>query len=154
MQFDIANLDPEKAAVIENLFPEMAKDLIRVVGLKATLTIIRICGGTEISFPSIGNDGGEIFQLIEEAIGKDKADALRHEFGRCEPTYIPVCYRAMKELRNIEIIRAYDEKTRTKSGRRAICEIALEYRLSGRAVEIITGGGYRYKGASRHRQQR
>ncbi len=154
MQFDIANLDPEKAAVIENLFPEMAKDLIRVVGLKATLTIIRICGGTEISFPSTGNGGGEVFQLIEEAIGKDKADGLRYEFGAREPIYIPVCYRAMKELRNIEIIRAYDEKTKTKSGRRATCELALEYRLSSRAVEIITGGGYRFKGAAKHRQKR
>lgn len=142
MQFDIANLDPEKAAVIEELFPEMAKDLVRVVGLKATLAIIRICGGTEIRFPSTGCGGSETFQLIEEDIGKDQADALRHEFGGCEPTYIPVCYRAMKALRNIEIIRAYDEKTKTKSGRRAIYELALEHRLSNRAVEIITGGGW------------
>lgn len=152
MQFDITNLDPEKAAVIENLFPEMAKDLVRVVGLEATLAILRICGGTEIRFPLTERGGNEVFQLIEEAIGKEKADALRHEFGGCEPTYIPVCHRAMVALRHIEITRAYDDKARTKSVRRAVAELALEYRMSNRGIEKVVNGEYSYKRPAKDRQ--
>ena len=142
MQLDISNIDPEKAAVIETLLPPTAKELVRIVGLEATLAIIKICGGTEIRFPAKGRAGNEDFQLIEEEIGKANADALRQHYSGCELVYIPICQRAMIALRNIEIIRAFDEKLKTKSCRRATVELAREYRLCNRAIEIIANGGF------------
>lgn len=130
----------EEAEHIKSLLPSTVLEFSNVVGIDAAITIVRSLGGLEIRIPATDGCANEDWQLLKEAVGQKAADKIRFHFKGDDPIYIPTCVRARVALRDMEIISAFDEKTRTMSVRRAVRDLALEFGISYRWVEKIVNG--------------
>lgn len=130
----------EEAEHIKSLLPSTVLEFSNVVGIDAAIAIVRSLGGLEIRIPTTDGCPHEDWQLLKEAVGQQAADKIRFHFKGDDPIYIPTCVKARCALRNIEIIAAFDEKTKTMSVRRAVRDLALEFGVSYRWVEKIVNG--------------
>lgn len=135
---DLKDCDAETLAVIEANLPERAQELVRIVGLDAAWKMLIDFGGTEIIFPKSGKN--KFFSRLVELIGNENVQKLVFEFQN-EEIYIPNCLLLAKILRNRQLIREWDELSKTVSGNVATTTIARRYFLSNRGVEKIVGGG-------------
>lgn len=130
----------EEAEHIKKMLPATVLEFSHVVGIDAAIAIVRSLGGLEIRIPVSDGCANEDWQLLKEAVGQQAADKIRFHFKGDDPIYIPTCVRARAALRDIEIISAFDQKTKTMSVRRAVRDLALEFGISYRWVEKIVNG--------------
>ncbi|HQU80631.1 MAG TPA: Mor transcription activator family protein [Azonexus sp.] len=135
------DLDPDAAALVEAALPASATELVRLIGLPATLALICEFGGMEFVFPKKEDGPAAAFYAhIAEAIGHEQTKALAAHFYSNEKVYVPRAARAMAILRNRQIVTDFDQLTKTMGSNRAVNILTQRYRMSGRALEKIVNG--------------
>lgn len=118
----------QAAPVPVDLLPPLLQRFVELIGLPATLTLVRRLGGLRIYIPRPERVTPE--HPLALLIGADKLRALAEDFGGQEHFQLPRAERAMKAVRNAEIAR----ESSAKSAR----ELAAEYALTeGQIVRIL-----------------
>lgn len=122
---------------VRHLLPDVAKELVRFIGIEKTFLLVKELGGTRFPVAKNMNKHGEIrYAVIAEIVGVDAADIITKEYGGFD-LYIPKCLGVVTEARN-RMIRAYfDKETVSASGKEVTMELALKYKLSYRQIEVI-----------------
>lgn len=119
--------------------PKTAQNIALCIGLPATLALVDQFGGTEIRIPYKTLGESSVFYQLINAIGKPTAQKF-FEIYAGDEIYIPSCAKTRRLLRDIEIIRTYDQLTQTMSSRSAMNQLASRFLLSDRAVKNIVNG--------------
>lgn len=107
------------------MLPETLRELVRVIGVAATLRLVETHGGVVLNVPSRLGATHELVRVL----GMAAAESLV-AWGAGDRIYIPRAERAIRCLRDQEIRRRYDagEGVRT---------LARTYRLSERRIWAI-----------------
>lgn len=87
--------------------PRTAQALVEVVGLDATIDLVKMFGGDEIKVPERIDGVSRAWDALVEAVGRDASVKLVDSFGNTR-IYVPFCQAALQKLRNREIIQSYD----------------------------------------------
>ena len=124
--------------LVESAFPASAKDISRLIGIQATLALVREFGGSEISFPK--NQEGkapERFAFLANIIGATNVRILANADRGCEEVYVPRCAKALRLIRDREIVAEYEKLLKTNSAAGAAQIIAKKQRMTQRNVNLI-----------------
>ena len=117
------------ATVIDTeLLPKLLQDFERLIGLAATLDLVRAYGGLRISFPTPARVQPD--HPFARIIGLDNLLILAEVYGGEAHFSLPTAEQAMLAVRNARIANAYATH---KTAR----ELAAEYRLTERQIERI-----------------
>lgn len=128
------NMDPETCALVESHLPASVKEMARLVGLEAALLIVHKFGGKEKAFCV---KSGVALDELCDVIGKEKAELFSNEYPEVDMVYIPLCRKAMNALRDWQIVALFQESIACKSVRETCNDIAENFGMSYRAVEMI-----------------
>lgn len=90
-----------------DMLPKTARDLVEVIGLDATIDLVKMFGGDEITVPGLVDGDARMWDLLVECVGREAAVQLVEHFGEAR-VYVPMCQAALRSLRNREIVTAYD----------------------------------------------
>ncbi|WP_396331032.1 Mor transcription activator family protein [Burkholderia anthina] len=124
---------------VQHLFPPLAKTLVRLIGMDATLTLIEKMGGRKFPIPFRKNRNGEArFEELAEVIGHTAAANLCKVFGG-EDLEIPICWKAKRELVFRRMRREFDHITREHSSNYAVAKLVLKFGTTDRQVRRILG---------------
>lgn len=128
---------PDLVRRIEASLPKRVRDISGLIGLDAALAFVNEFGGTEVVFPanSIYSKARDV-PLIIGAIGEDLAAKLL-DFYRGDCIYIPMCSTTQRLIRDLEIIRLYEDLIKRVSARQAIKELAAQFFISNRTIEYV-----------------
>lgn len=87
--------------------PATARELVEVIGLDATIDLVKDFGGDDLKIPEVVNGTSRMWEILVETIGPQAAEKL---VRRCAGTviYVPMCRIALLAHRNREIIRRFD----------------------------------------------
>lgn len=109
--------------------PRSVREMVAHIGLPATMTIVRVHGGTVLRVPTgAREDGQQLLELIER-IGEPATRALIAAYGG-ERLFIPRCAQAVRDMRDRRIIAAYDAGQSVNS-------LAREHTLTDRQIRTI-----------------
>lgn len=124
---------------VQHLFPPLAKTLVRLIGMEATLTLVEKMGGRKFPIPVRKNRHGEArFEELAEVIGVDAATNLCKAFGG-EDVEIPICSKAKRELMFRSLRHEFDHITREHSSHYAVAKLAVKFGTTDRQVRRILG---------------
>lgn len=115
----------EAAAMHEEDLPPIVAEMRRLIGIRATLALVRAYGGQSLYVPEQYDETHPLTRIV----GHENAVALMQHFGR-ERIYVPQCRLALNVQRNIEISRRYEGGT-------SVRELAQEHGLSERQIWSI-----------------
>lgn len=87
--------------------PATARELVRMIGLDATIELVKMFGGDELAMPHKAGGTSRLWELLVEVIGGPAATRLVQETAGTR-LYVPTCRDALLAERNREIARAYD----------------------------------------------
>jgi Mor family transcriptional regulator len=87
--------------------PRTARAIMEVIGLDATIDLVKLFGGDEPRIPAQIDSASRVWDALVEAIGRDAAVKMVEAFGDTQ-IYVPFCRQALLNLRNREIIQSYD----------------------------------------------
>lgn len=100
--------------------PDTAHALIEVIGLQATIDLVKAQGGNEIKVPAIVDGGSQAWSLLVDAIGREAATKLVESHFRGTPNvYVPLCVGALRAARDRDIVRRIDAGEQFDQVRRA-----------------------------------
>lgn len=104
--------------------PLSAQKLIAVIGLPATLRLVDAHGGCAINLYHSENS----LERMSETVGREAAVKLLKFYGNA-PFTIPLCHRALKAVRNAEILAEFDRLTLhdAMSARAAVARITRRF---------------------------
>lgn len=90
--------------------PSTARELVEVMGLDATIDLVKTFGGDDLKIPEVVNGTARMWDILVETVGPHAAEKL---VKRCGGTviYVPKCQAALLSHRDREIIRRYDAGT-------------------------------------------
>jgi hypothetical protein len=103
--------------------PEKLQEINGIVGLEATLTIVKHYGGVRLYVPMTMTPD----HILARLIGFDAAVKMAKEFGGMDHFDIPRAADALRAVRNREIL---DKYTKGKSLRL----LAIEYQMTERSI--------------------
>jgi hypothetical protein len=103
--FEATNVLREPARADE--LPATARELVRMIGLDATIQLVQMFGGDELVMPQKVRGTSRLWDLLVEVIGEHAATRLVDETAGTR-LYVPTCQAALLSERNREIARAYD----------------------------------------------
>lgn len=109
------------------LLPPTIAAIRDVIGDADTLALIRTFGGTTIRIPAASNAE---HSPLADAIGLGQLQRLIDRLGGARYEYIAKCDKALRILRDQEIVAAY-------LGGTSVNALALKHKLSDRAIEMI-----------------
>lgn len=112
---------------IDTLLPKNITAIREVIGDAETLMLIRAYGGTTIRIPALANAEAS---PLADTIGLPNLIRLIERLGGARYEYIAKCDKALRILRDQEIVRKYLDGV-------SVNTLALEYKLSDRAIEMI-----------------
>lgn len=116
-----------------DLLPPLLQDFERLVGLKATMALVRVYGGLRVYFPTV--DRAQADHPYAALIGLDNLLKLSQEYGGLQHFQLPKAERALLAVRNARIAADYASD---KTAR----EIAAEHGLTeGQVVRIVASLG-------------
>lgn len=116
-----------------DLLPPLLQEFERLVGLQATMALVRRWGGLRVYFPTPERVTEE--HPYAAVIGTDALLKLAREYGGLPHFQLPKAERALQAVRNARIAAEY---ATCKTAR----EIAGEYGLTeGQVVRIVTMQG-------------
>ena len=116
-----------------DLLPPLLQDFERLVGLKATMALVRVYGGLRVYFPTV--DRAQADHPYAALIGLDNLLKLSQEYGGQQHFQLPKAERALLAVRNARIAADYGAD---KTAR----EIAAEHGLTeGQVVRIVASLG-------------
>lgn len=122
---------------VAQMLPESIRDIALIIGLPATLRLVKEWGGSSFSFSKNINEAGqEQFAELEEIIGQSAAKTLTHHYGGTV-LYIPRCIAALREARDRAIRAQFDSMTRSQTAVSTVNVLAKRYRTSDRNVWAI-----------------
>lgn len=124
---------------VKNLLPQQIQDIAEAIGLPATQRLVEELGGTTWPVAKGVRRLGMIrHEALKEVVGDDAANIMAQRWGN-EPLYIAKCDGPLRELRNLEIHRQFDQAIREGvSSTTVVNELARTYKLSDRRVwEIL-----------------
>lgn len=110
-------------------------ELVELIGLAATLELIRAKGGTSLRIPlGITAHGREEREKLVDIVGREEATRLIGRYGGTV-LYVPSCRQAFVDTRDQAINRERDELARKGLTERALVSVlALRHGLSDRQV--------------------
>lgn len=111
-----------KDALHEVDLPAEMRDLVALMGLPATLLLVKRFPGLRIKVPSEYSPG----LILVRAVGHDAAIKMIDHYRGCV-IYVPRCLRALNALRNMQIVARMD-------GGESASTLALEFELSERHI--------------------
>lgn len=88
--------------------PDAAHVLIEVIGLQATIDLVKAHGGDEIKVPAVVDGDSRAWAILEEAIGHEAARKLVESRFKGTPVYVPLCTAALRAARDRDIVRRID----------------------------------------------
>lgn len=98
---------PLRSVENSDQLPKTARALVEVVGLDATIDLVKMFGGDEFYLPDAIDGASKLWAALVEAMGRDACVKLIDAFGGTR-IYVPTCQAALLNLRNREIVRQYD----------------------------------------------
>lgn len=110
------------------LLPELLRDFERLIGLAATLDLVRVYGGLRIYIPTPARVQPD--HPFAKIIGVERLMALAEVYGAEQHFPLPKAEKALLAVRNARMVHAY---TTHKTAR----ELAAEFHLTERQVERI-----------------
>lgn len=87
--------------------PKTARAIVDVIGLDATIDLVKMFGGDELKVPERIDGVSRAWEALVETIGRAATVQLVEAFGNTR-IYVPMCRSALLNLRNQEIVRSYD----------------------------------------------
>lgn len=114
------------AEIDPSLLEPLLRDMVELVGLKATLAIVKQHGGTRLWFPNDPKPDSPMVALV----GMDNARRLCLHFGADRPT-IPKAQAALQALRDADI--------RDNPQGLSVPQLALKHGLIERRIYQIRG---------------
>lgn len=111
----------DRQVCIEDL-PESLQELVGLIGLPATMAIVKRWGGLRIKIPSHYHDDHAIVKVA----GRTAMVKMVGAYAGCN-LYIPRALRAINALRNIDIATRLE-------GSESAAMLALEYNLCERMI--------------------
>lgn len=137
------------------LLPETARQLVRLLGLDATLNLVRAMGGRTVRIPH-GNTarGRAVLAGLARCVGEEGARALAREYAATQ-LYIPRCARAFAALRNAALARDVEQWSGQGLSRRGtVSRLSERYGISDRYVwRILREMPVRSGGSGRNESQ-
>lgn len=116
-----------------DLLPPLLQKFERLVGLKATMDLVKVYGGLRVYFPTV--DRVQADHPYAALMGLDNLLKLCKEYGGLEHFQLPKAERALMAVRNARIAADYASD---KTAR----EIAAEHGLTeGQVVRIVASLG-------------
>lgn len=128
------------------LLPESVRDIINIIGVNATLELVKEFGGRTWRFSRGYRGPGAIRAArMAEVVGQVESDRLIETLGKiAAPVYIPACSAALRALRNTEIIQRFDTMTGAHdppySANEAVFELAGQYKMCDRQIWRVLKG--------------
>ena len=122
-----------------HLLPETMVQIVDVIGVKASLDLVKAIGGARFKFGKGKNDTPRLNMLFS-AIGEEQTYALLRVFGG-EELYVPRCEEALRELRNEQFRHDFFYLTERQGMSRLMAMSALcpRYKISDRTGYTIVG---------------
>jgi Mor family transcriptional regulator len=111
-----------------DLLPQLLQDFERLIGLPATLDLVRVYGGLRIYIPTPERVHSD--HQLAKIIGVDRLMTLAKVYGGEDHFTLPKAERAILALRNARIAHAYGHH-------KTVRELAMEHRLTERQIERI-----------------
>lgn len=110
-------------------------ELVELIGLPATLELIRAKGGTALRIPlGVTLRGQELRENLVQIVGREQATRLIGRYGGTT-LYIPSCRQAFVDTRDEKINKERDELARKGLTERALVSVlALRHGLSDRQI--------------------
>lgn len=114
---------------------EGVNELVELIGLPATLELIRAKGGTSLAVPlGITRRGQDQREKLVQIVGREQATRLIGRYGGTT-LYVPTCRQAFVDTRDDDINRERDELARKGFSERALVAVlALRHGLSDRQI--------------------
>lgn len=110
--------------------PQTAQELVRLIGPRATATLIEQHGGKELTLYRRGDSQ----HLLGAVIGFPEVETLYAHFGS-SPFIIPRCTALLRKVRNAKIHAMFDDLTAGgMSSRRAVHRIIDSFGLTERQI--------------------
>ncbi|MFZ6644443.1 hypothetical protein ACO0LO_01895 [Undibacterium sp. TJN25] len=104
--------------------PQSAQKLIALIGLPATLRLVDAHGGHAINLYNSENS----LERMAESVGREAAQKLLKFYGN-DPFTVPLCHRALKAVRNKEVLAEFDRLTMEEglSARASVTRITRKF---------------------------
>jgi hypothetical protein len=117
------------------LLPPRLIEFERLIGLPATMDLVRVYGGLRIFIPTPARVHAE--HPLAQIIGVERLMALAKMYGGEAHFALPKAQKALLAVRNARIAHAYAHC-------KTVRELATDYRLTERQVErIVASAGVR-----------
>ena len=98
---------PLRGEAVQEFLPATAQELVEVIGLNATIDLVRTFPGDDLKIPEVVNGTSRMWEILVETIGAEAATKLVQRYGGTA-IYVPVCQRALLVVRNRAIIQRFD----------------------------------------------
>ncbi|MDR0225186.1 MAG: hypothetical protein LBI66_02100 [Burkholderiaceae bacterium] len=115
-----------------DLLPPLLQDFERLIGLQATMALVRRWGGLRIYIPTPDKAGPE--HAYAAVIGLQALQALAEEYGGLPHFQLPKATRALQALRNRRIAADY---ATSKTARQLAAEHGITEGQVGRIVAAL-----------------
>ena len=100
-------LAPLRRESAEGDMPETALELISVIGLQSTIDLVAAFAGDDVKIPSKVDGKSRIWAALAEAVGHEAAAKLVERY-KDTSIYVPFCAKALRKVRDIDIVRSLD----------------------------------------------
>lgn len=87
--------------------PATARELVDVIGIDATIDLVKMFGGDDLKIPEVVNGTSRMWEILVETVGPVAAEKLVHRYAGT-PLYIPTCRIALITVRDRAIIQRFD----------------------------------------------
>ena len=105
-------INEQDFADLQYLLPPMFAEIVRLIGLESAYLLVKNYGGTTFKIGKNKNKQGKVLHFaLAEVVGEDNACKIEQHLGGQRELNIPKCDAVLRELRNREIRREYDELT-------------------------------------------
>lgn len=98
---------PLRSASAREALPATARELVQVIGIDATIDLVKMFGGDELKIPVNIEAAPRIRDILIETIGPAAAEKLVQRYTGTW-LYIPTCRIALIALRDRSIIERFD----------------------------------------------
>lgn len=142
-------LNQKDLAELKHLLPPSFFNVMTIIGLEKTFLLVQKFGGTCFRIGQNKRKAGQILHFcLAEQVGEEAATRIETALAGQRELYIPKCDQVLRELRNRQMRREFDELT-TRSmypmtGVMAANNLARAYHLSTRQVWTIVNAANDY----------
>ena len=91
-----------------DVLPSTARELVEVMGLDATIDLVKSFGGDDLKIPEVVNGTSRMWDILVQTVGPEAAEKLVRRYAGT-PIYVPTCRIALLAHRDREIVRRFDD---------------------------------------------